>query len=541
MTLAALRQALMEPAIYPEPTTAVEIRETHISLVFLTDHYVYKIKKPIELGFVDYSTLDKRRAWCEQEVMLNRRLSQTVYLDVVPLYHDGSHYRFSDGGSVVEYAVKMRRLPTAATLEARLKHGAEPLSTLTQLARQLAAFHASHPVPTASKPYGTHERVEADWQENFDQTTRAMDRTLSSEQYHRIQQAVTAFLAQRKGWFEQRVRAERIRDCHGDLRAEHIYIEDGALQIIDCIEFNPQFRYIDVASEIAFLAMDLERLGFAAEADAFVQAYVEASQDVTLYRLLDFYRCYRAYVRGKVRSFLLQEAAPHRDVSRLQRDAVGCFALADRYAQRLTRPLLIMTTGLIGSGKSTVAEGVAEALDFSLFSSDRVRKARAGLCPETPQRVAFGDGLYSASTSEQTYEALANLARSALRQGLSVVVDATFSKQAQRTLIQSVGTDAGADCYLIDCVAPEAVIRERLEKRMSVPGSVSDGRWAIFPQFKQQYEPVNVETLDGGLMPTSYIRLDTTQPVERSVQQALGEIQKGRSAYDDGDAYSRSR
>ncbi|WP_089938756.1 bifunctional aminoglycoside phosphotransferase/ATP-binding protein [Candidatus Entotheonella palauensis] len=541
MTLAALRQDLTDAAIYPEPTAGVELRETHISLVFLTDRYVYKIKKPVELGFVDYSTMEKRRAWCEQEIVLNRRLSQTVYLDVVPLYHDGAHYSFTDRGTVVEYAVKMRRLPAAATLETRLKHGVDSVSTLTELANQLAAFHATHPVPIASMPYGTHERVEADWQENFDQTANAIDHTLSSEQYLRIQQAVTAFLTQRKGWFDQRVRTGRIRDCHGDLRAEHIYVEEESLQIIDCIEFNPQFRYIDVVSEIAFLAMDLERLGFGAEADAFVHAYVRASQDVTLYRLVDFYRCYRAYVRGKVRTFLLQEAAPHRDISRLERDAERCFTLADRYAQRLTRPLLIMTTGLIGSGKSTVAQGVADALDLRLFSSDRVRKERAGLSPEAPQRVAFGDGLYRASTSEQTYDALADLARGALQQGDSAVVDAAFSKQAQRTLIRNVAAEAGAECYLIDCVAPEAVIRERLEQRMRTPGSVSDGRWAIFPQFKQQYEPVDADTLGQGLAPTRYIRLDTTQPVEHSVQQALAEIQKGRSAYDRGDAYSRSR
>ncbi len=537
MTLAALRQALMEPAIYPESTTTVELRETHISLVFLTDQYVYKIKKPVALGFVDYSTLEKRRVWCEQEVVLNRRLSTTVYLDVVPVYGDGSQYRFTDGGSVVEYAVKMRRLPDAATLEMQLKYGAECLSSLTELARQLAAFHATHLAPMASGPYGTYARVEADWQENFDQTRGAIDRTLSSEQYHRIQQGVMAFLARRKAWFDQRVEAGRIRDCHGDLRAEHIYIEDRSLQIIDCIEFNPQFRYIDVASEVGFLAMDLERLGFAAQAHAFVQAYVEASQDVTLYRLLDFYRCYRVYVRGKVRSFLLQDAAPHRDASRLQHDAERYFALADSYAQRLNRPLLIMTTGLIGSGKSTVAQGIAEALDLCRFSSDRVRKERAGLSPEVPQRVAFGDGLYSPSTSEQTYEALADLARCALQQGRSVVVDAAFSKQAQRTSIQRVGTATGAECYLVDCVAPDDVIRERLTQRMRTPGSVSDGRWAIFPQFKQQYEPVDVATLEA---PTRYIRLDTTQPVERSVQQALAEIQKERSAYDHGDAYSRS-
>lgn len=540
MTLAVLRQALADPAIYPEPTTTVEIRETHISLVFLTDRYVYKIKKPVAFGFVDYSTLEKRRMWCEQEVVLNRRLSTNVYLDVVPLSQNGSHYHVGDTGQVVEYAVKMRRLSDTETLEARLAHRADVSSTLADLACQLAAFHATHPVPEISSPYGTYARVQADWQENFAQTEDAIDRTLSSAQYNCIRQAVTDFLTQRQSWFDQRTQAGRIRDCHGDLRAEHIYVENEGLQIIDCIEFNSQFRYIDVASEIAFLAMALERLGFAADADGFVRAYVEASQDITLYRLLDFYRCYRAYVRGKVRSFLLQEAAPHRDVSRLQRDAEHCFALAERYAQRLSRPRLIMTTGLIGSGKSTVARGVAEALDLDIFSSDQLRKERAGLSPETPQRVAFGTGLYSASTSEETYDALADLARNALRQGDSVVVDAAFSKRAQRAQLQHVAAEMDAECYLIDCVASEAVIRQRLEQRMRTPGSVSDGRWAIFPEFRRQYEPVEVDTLHQELGNTCYIRIDTTQAAEHCVQQALAEIQQGRAIYDVGDAYPRS-
>lgn len=526
MTLQALRQALSDPAIYPEPTSTVEIRETHISLVFLTDQYAYKIKKPVELGFVDYSTLETRRTLCEQEVTLNRRLSTDVYLDVVALHQDGPHYSFADTGPVVEYAVKMQRLPVQATLGELLQRGAAPASLMIDLARQLAAFHATHAIPEASDSYGTHEAVLADWQQNFAPTTDCIGRTLSSETYTHIEQAVMAFLNQRKSWFDQRVAEGRIRDCHGDLRAEHIYLDHHQLQIIDCIEFNPQFRYIDVISEIAFLAMDLERLGFLEAAQAFVHAYVEASGDSALYRLLDFYRCYRAYVRGKVRGFLLQEASPRLDSDRFQRDAEHCFALAARYAGRLKRPLLIMTTGLIGTGKSTIAEGVAAALELRLLSSDRIRKERAGLAPETPQRVAYGAGLYSAATSAQTYETLASLARAALQQGESVMVDAAFPTQAQRELIRAVAVEAGAECNVIECLAPETVIRERLEQRVRRPGTISDGRWAIFPQFQQNYEPV--QAMEG----SCHIRLDVTQPIEPCIEQALAAIQKGRAEYD---------
>ena len=526
MTLAALRQALADPAIYPEPTAAVEVRETHISLVFLTDQYAYKIKKPVNLEFLDYSTLAHRQVMCEQELQLNRRLSSDIYLDVVAIHQQERTYTFAGPGPVVEYAVKMRRLPEDATLHEHLQKQRAPLDTMRPLARKLATFHAAHPAPGAATPYGARERVMADWQENFAQTLDAVGHTLSWDTYHRIEQSVTGFLSQHAVWFGQRVEDGHIRDCHGDLRAEHIYLEGHQMQIIDCIEFNPQFRYIDAASEIAFLAMDLERLGFSAHADAFVRAYVAAVGDVTLYRLLDFYRCYRAYVRGKVRSFLWRDAGHRRDSSNLQDEAQTYFDLAARYAQRLTRPMLVITTGLIGTGKSTIAQGVAEALELELYSSDRIRKARAGLTPDTPQRVAYGTGLYSAAVSEQTYEDLAASARAALQRGISVIVDAAFSKQAQRAQFHALARAVGADCYLLECLVPEAMLQARLEQRMQTPGVISDGRLEILPQFKQGYEPV--QAIDKMV----HIRLDTSQPIAQCVQHALAAIQEGRSTFD---------
>jgi aminoglycoside phosphotransferase family enzyme/predicted kinase len=526
MTVAALHQALTDPGIYPEPTTRVEVRETHISLVYLTDRYAYKIKKPVDFGFVDYSSLAQRQALCQQELVLNRRLSSAVYLDVVPIYSAGQRYTFTDTGSVVDYAVKMRKLPADATLAHLLRQHQVTRSHMQEIARTVASFHAAYALPASAQEYGTYASVTADWEENFQQTASSVGHTVSHEAYGFIQQTVTTFLERHQAWFDQRVQDGRIRDCHGDLRAEHIYRLDDHLQIIDCIEFNDRFRYIDVASEVAFLVMDLERLGFPTYAQAFVRAYVEASGDVTLYRLLDFYCCYRAYVRGKVRSLLLQEAAAYQDPVRVRRDAERCFAFAARFAARLNRPLLCMTTGLIGSGKSTIAAGIAAALDLQQYSSDRLRKEQAGLAPETPQHVAYGTGLYSADISRQTYATLASLARTALQQGRSVVIDAACSKQAQRQCFKAIADATGAECYVLECSASEAVIRQRLAARLRTPGSVSDGRLAILPQFQHDYEPVTASEA------LSQIRLDTAQPVEQSVQEALAAIQEGRSLYD---------
>jgi aminoglycoside phosphotransferase family enzyme/predicted kinase len=522
MEIAVLREVLQDPAVYPEPTTTVEARETHISLVFLTDRYAYKIKKPVNLGFLDFSTLDQRRFYCEQELTLNRRLSSGVYLEVVALHRDDQHYTFEEHGQVVEYAVKMRRLSESRSLEALLRQGQVTPAMIEALAQRLTTFHADHPLSVSSESYGTLEQVRADWEENFAQTTDYIGHTLSEQAYVQIRQAVTSFTTRRAAWFAQRVHEGRIRDCHGDLRAEHIYFEPGQMQIIDCIEFNQRFRFIDVSSEVAFLVVDLERLGAPALAHRFVRAYVQHSNGVSIYRLLDFYRCYRAYVRGKVTGLRLQASLPPELRSRLQRRAQSYFALATRYAERLMRPLLLLTTGLIASGKSTVADGIATALGLDLFSSDRVRKELAGVTPETSQRSAYGAGLYSAATTQRTYDVLTDLARQALGQGDSVILDASFAKRAERQRMAALAQEMKAQCCVLECWAPEAALRARLRERERSSASVSDAREDILRPFQRDYEPI--QTREGAC----WLRLDTTESIEACVQQALAAIQEQR-------------
>ena len=523
MDSAALRKALQDPAIYPDVTTSVELRETHISLVFLTDHFAYKIKKPVNLGFLDFSTLDQRHFFCEQELILNRRLSSGVYLEVVPLRQDDRHYTFDDHGQVVEYALKMRRLPEDRSMEALLRRDQVTAGMIEALAQRLAAFHAAHPLSLSSESYGTLERVKTDWEENFAQTADAVGHTLSRQTFMTIQRAVNTFTGRHADWFAQRVQDGRIRNCHGDLRAEHIYFEAEQLQIIDCIEFNQRFRLIDVTSEVAFLAVDLERLGAAAMAHRFVRAYVQYSEDARLYRLLDFYRCYRAYVRGKVTSIRLQALPPPELRTLLQRRADAYFALAAHYAERLTRPLLLLTTGLIASGKSTVAQGIATALDLALYSSDRVRKELVGVAPETSQRAAYGAGLYSAATTQRTYNVLADLARQGLSRGTSVLLDASFAKHAERQRMAALAQEMNAQCCMIECWAPEEFLRARLREREHSPASVSDAREEILSHFQHDYEPMQAG--EGACR----VRLDTTQSIQHCVLQALAAIHEQSS------------
>ncbi|MGE3540358.1 MAG: AAA family ATPase [Candidatus Tectimicrobiota bacterium] len=518
MRCSALVEALRHPEFYPEPTRHVEIRETHASLVFLTEHYAYKLKKAVNFGFLDYSTLARRQFCCHEELRLNRRLAPSVYVDVLALHQTPQGYSWHGPGPIVDYVLKMRRLPEQANLEALLRQHAVPPQTMARLAQRLATFHALPAALPAAQTYGTLRQVEADWQDNFVQTLPWTGKTLTLLDYEQIQQAVQLFLQRHADWFARRLADGHIRDCHGDLRAEHVYVLDGDIQMIDCIEFSPALRFIDVASDIAFLAMDLERLGFPGVAAQFVQAYVAATDDVTLYRLLDFYRCYRAYVRGKVTSLRLQEALAAQDRPNVQHAAAQAFCLALRYARRCVRPVCLLTTGLIGSGKSTLATGVATALDAVLLSSDRLRKTQAGLVPETRQHVAYGVGLYSAETTRQTYETLAALARQHLSQGQSVVLDASFARRAERQRLAELARDLGAACAVLECVVPEAVLRQRLEQRSRQSGAVSDGRVEILSQFRAAYEPLQADEA------LKHLRLDMTQDLRTCVQDVLARV-----------------
>lgn len=510
-----LREALSNAAVYPEPTTTVEVRETHISLVFLTDHYAYKIKKPVDLGFLDFSTLEKRRFYCEQELLLNRRLSHDVYLDVVALYHDArQHYTFTPQGPAVEYAVKMRHLPEARCLESLLAHNAITPPTMERLAQRLTAFYKSHPLPDSAGSHGTLERVQETLAETLSHSQDYFGLTLSAETFQQIQHDINLFFARHPGWFAERRHQGFIRDCHGDLRAEHIYmLDDERLDIIDCIEFTPRFRYIDVAADLAFLVQDLERLGHAAMAQCLLRAYVEAADDLTIYRLLDFYCAYRAYVRGKVTSIRLQSTSAETEA--LGQHARACFMQASRYAARSVRPLLLLTGGMIGSGKSTVAREIAAALDLPIYSSDRLRKEQAGLSLTASRQAAQDAGLYTAAAREHIYDVMAELARQQLEQGQSVLVDATFASQAQRQRFLALAQDMGADGGIIVCGAPEAVLRQRLRQREQEPGVISDAREDVFEQFQRTYEPVHAAEAP------CVIPLDTTRSVSACVQDAL--------------------
>lgn len=325
--------ALLRPEAFGHGAADLELHETHISWVILAGPFAYKIKKPVNLGFVDFTTRERRLADCANEVRLNRRLCPDVYLGIVDIVERDGEYFVNQPGHAVEPVVWMRRLPKAGMLPALLEQDAVTPGLVRRIACQLAAFHALARTGPGVDEHGSLSAIRANWEENFSQTARFIGCTIPSERYQQIQDFVEGVLAGQAGLFEQRVAQRRIREGHGDLHAGSICIQGWRIHLFDCLEFADRYRCSDVAAEVAFLAMDLDHFGRSDLAEAFVDGYVTRSGDSTLRLLLSFYQCYRAYVRGKVGSLRLdQPGISAAERAEIVADARSYFDLAWRYA-----------------------------------------------------------------------------------------------------------------------------------------------------------------------------------------------------------------
>ncbi len=502
--------ALTDPGIYPHAVDRVELVETHISWVFLAGDRVYKVKKPVDLGFLDFTTLERRRFFCEEEVRLNRRLTHDVYMGVVEL-NGRDAIAFGGPGPTRDVAVMMKRLPHDRMLDELVRRGAAEPELVEELGRIVARFHAAAPTGGEIDDLGSLSTVSANWNENFAQTARLPPEVLPEEWRRTLSSWVRAFMGREAQRFADRVAAGRIRDCHGDLQAQHVCCTEQ-IQIFDCIEFNHRFRYGDVAGEIAFLAMDLDRLGRPDLALRFLNAYLDASGDYDAVPLLDFYRAYRAFVRGKVLSFQIDERP---EAAAKSRDR---FALALRYTARRDPPRLLITTGVIGSGKSTIAREVAARLGAIVVRTDALRKRLAGLALSERRQADFGEGLYSPDMALRTYTEAMALATKILGAGWPVVLDGAFSSAAQRSQAREAAARAGVPVAVLWCDAPDSVLADRLRRRAHDPGEVSDARLDLLPQHRAHYEPPDREA--------NVIRIDTTADGDLAAVKAVADLSR---------------
>lgn len=482
-------RAMSEPLFYPHPVTRIERRDTHISSVFLTGRWVYKMKKPVNFGFLNFESLEARRIFCEREVILNQRLAENVYDRIIRITREeGGRFGMDGPGEVIEYAVKMKELPDSASLRMLLAEGMVSVEDMEKLGRHLAAFYESSARSAEIDHYGHPEVIALNMEENFKQVEPFGGEFFSEEEWEFVRQASRTFFVNRRRVFEKRIDQGRIRDGHGDLRCEHVYLH-GGIQIIDCIEFNDRFRYGDVASDLAFLHMDMEHLGHASLSGPLLAAYARRAEDPSVYALLDFYAAYRAAVKVKVACLRSTEVGSDRERTELKAAASEYAKDAYRYAVQFSRPTLWVFCGLPASGKSALAQCLADAMDLPLIQSDRIRKG--GIWPVHAEQgvVPYDRGIYRKELRQRVYSHMLGLAQEHLKSGRSVILDATFSAAKWREEVNRLCSDLDCSILFVECIAPEETLRERLEAREEKAG-ISDARLQHLAEMMAGYEPI---------------------------------------------------
>jgi hypothetical protein len=508
---------LLAEDAYPHPVKDLRVVETHISWVLLTGDYAYKLKRPVSLGFLDFTTLAERRFYCDEELRLNTRMAPELYLDVVPITGSVEHPVVGGGGEPIEYAVKMVQFPDSARLDRRLESGGLSVEGLRRFAESLAHFHATAD-RRESDHYGGPGPITKQMLANLEQLEPLLDPAERARLPQLLHWTRTE-LGARHEQLSERAALGMVRECHGDLHLSNLVSLASGIVAFDCIEFDPALRWIDVIDDVGFLMMDLELRGRNDLAYAFADSYLAATGDYEGGRLLDLYRVYRSVVRAKV------AAVARRQSHESPQDGTGekiqrHLQLANRYLAPHS-PILVLMHGLSGSGKSWLAGRLAPRLPGLRVSSDLERKRLAGLASNSRSNSPVGAGLYSASANQATYARLAELARGLIDAGHHVIVDAAFLTRVQREDFYALARSAGAPCVVIECAAPRETLEQRITARAAKP-SVSEADHAVLNYQTAQGEPV-VARDENAIV----LRVDTTgetDPVDLAAR-ILDEVQ----------------
>ncbi len=489
---------------YESRPEAVELVQTHASWVFLAGDYVYKVKKPVDYGFLDFSTPAKRLFCCEEELRLNRRLGGDYYLRVEKVVQREGGYFFGGDGRIVDYAVVMRRLPEAFLMRNLLARDRLEVKQVESLVDLLQKFYKQAEIFNNGN-FGSLKNVSFDVEENFSQTEVFINDTILTRDFEQIVKFSREFLTDHSKLFARRVKDGFIREGHGDLHMEHVCLPpDGPPVVYDCIEFNQRFRRLDVVNDIAFLAMDLEvnnRFDYAA---FFLEQCQEKLGSMYAPELLFFYKCYRAYVRGKVWSFISSDSALDNEaLSEAQNRAGRYFQLAAIYAA--PKPVgIILLAGVSGSGKSYLAKALENLWGVTVLRSDVVRKELSGVAGQSVV-APFGKGIYTRDMTVKTYTEMAKQTAAILSRGGMVVIDASNLKCVDRKLFYEVAQAAGVSARLVVCRAPRPVIEENLKKRAQTGNDASDADISIAR--RQRFESPDCDELEM----VSWVDIDTRQ------------------------------
>lgn len=472
------------------------IIQTHASLVAIGENYVYKLKKNVNFGFLDFSTLEKRKFYCEEEVRLNQRLSQGIYLEVVPLYLYREELTFEIKGEIVNYAVKMHRMKEENFLINLIERENFEKRILIQLIHKLKKFYETTATNHLIADCGRAEYIQKSVDENFDTIQHFVDEVLCQPTFDSIKKYQYDFLKNHVQDFDARIRAGKIKDCHGDVRAEHIYYHKGEVHLYDCIEFNERFRYIDQLNDLAFLCMDLEHRNHYDYAQMLTKSIIEELKEDSIQQLFNFYKTYRACVRGKVNALRSEEQeVPLASREESKRKAAAYFGLALRYVLLQGKKTLIIVFGGVATGKSTLATYLAAEFNTNHWHSDIVRKDLAGVDLHAHVTGKKQTELYAETMSNKVYETLLHKSLQGLPKEGIAVIDATFREPNFMRHIQQVCEEHAIQLYAIQTIASQEVIRERLLVREE-QDEISDMCW-------QNYVP---ETFDMAPVKWSFLK-----------------------------------
>lgn len=474
--------ALQNPALFPHPVEQFQVIETHISWVLLTGPYVYKIKKPMNFGFLDFTTLSAREHFCHQELKLNQRLTHDLYLEVLPITGSAEAPQLGGDGEAIEYVLKMRQFPQDGLLSTLQAKGELTTAHVDDMAHQIAEFHLHAPKVLSENPLGSPESVMAPVTQNFEQILPFLSEKADLIQLEALEAWAKASFERLKPLMAQRKADGFIRECHGDIHLGNITLIDGEVVIFDCIEFNEPFRMTDVYADIGFLAMDLEDRGLKSLSRRLISQYLEHTGDYAGLELLNFYKAYRALVRAKVSLFSLSPDADHVQRATTLRQYRNYANLAESYSA-IPSNFLAITHGVSAVGKSHVAMRLVEALGAIRLRSDVERKRMFG----------NSEDLYSADVSANTYNRLNELAAVVLHAGFPVVIDATYLKKAQRVATAQVAEATGAPFLILDCAAPKAVIQGWLAQRQAQNKDPSDATMEIVEAQLANREPLTAD------------------------------------------------
>ncbi|HBE21571.1 MAG TPA: adenylyl-sulfate kinase [Cyanobacteria bacterium UBA11149] len=497
--LPPLIQQMMEPEFYPHSVTKpIQFIQTHISYVLLTGDFAYKLKKPVNFGFLDFSTLALRQHFCHEEIRLNQPNAPEIYLEVLGITQEGHRFLLGGSSEPVEYTVKMRQFTQSSLLSTMFEEGRLTEREMERLGKVVANFHRQCQTSDYIKNFGEVDKIREFVNDNYQHTIKYIGRVQTQEQYEETRAFSDRTFAEEAELFAQRRDLGYIRECHGDLHLRNICLWHDKIQLFDCIEFNEPFRFVDVMYDVAFTVMDLEARGRKDLGNVFLNTYLEETGDWDGLQILRFYLCRQAYVRAKVTSFLLDDPSvgvAEKEIAKTT--AANYYKLAQTYT-KIEPAKIILMSGLSGAGKSTVARKLARQLGAIHLRSDAVRKHLAGI----PLEAKGEDTLYTAEMTQKTYNRLLELGILLANRGFTVILDAKYDKQALRKPAIAQTQKHQIPLEILYCTAPIEVLRDRLLSRI---GDVSDATADLLPSQAAAAEPFTEEE-------QSFVTiLDTTQ------------------------------